>query len=78
MGCVSGLEIGAARCCKFPRIRIASDYLFPDLVTFGKTSHSEGVALSKSATELSTGATINGRLLAQTAGSLSSRTVTHP
>ena len=48
------------------------------LVDFGTTSHSEGIVLSKTAIKLGTGATINGRLLAQTAVNLSSSTVTEP
>jgi hypothetical protein len=45
---------------------------------FGTTSHAEGVVLSKTAIKLGTGATINGRLLAQTAVSLAGATVTAP
>lgn len=45
---------------------------------FGTTSHAEGVVLSKTAIKLGTGASINGRLLAQTAVSLAGATVTQP
>ena len=48
------------------------------LVSMGTTSHAEGIMLSKTAINLATGATINGRLLAQTAISLSSSTITAP
>ena len=48
------------------------------LVDFGTTSHAEGVVLSKTAIKLGTGATINGRLLAQTAVTLKSNAVTEP
>jgi ice-binding like protein len=47
-------------------------------VDFGATSHAEGIVLSKTAIHLGTGATINGRLLAQTAVSIESTTVTEP
>jgi hypothetical protein len=47
-------------------------------VDFGTTSHSEGIVLCKTAIKLGTGATINGRLLAQTAVNLASSTVTEP
>jgi hypothetical protein len=48
------------------------------LVDFGTTSHAEGVVLSKTAIKLGTGASINGRLLAQTAVEIASSTVTAP
>lgn len=47
-------------------------------VELGTTSHAEGVVLSKTAIELQTGASINGRLLAQTAVTLAKATVTAP
>ncbi len=48
------------------------------LVSFGTTSHAEGVVLSKTSIELGTGASINGRLLAQTAVNLDANKVTAP
>jgi len=47
-------------------------------VTLGTTSHFEGIILSKTGINLQTGATINGRLLAQTAVTLQQSTVTKP
>lgn len=47
-------------------------------VTLGTTSHFEGNILGKKGINLQTGATINGRLLAQTAVTLQSNTVTKP
>ena len=47
-------------------------------VTLGTTSHFEGNVLSKTGINLQTGATINGRLLAQTAVTLQKSTVTIP
>jgi hypothetical protein len=47
-------------------------------VDFGAQSHAEGVVLSKTAIKLETGASINGRLLAQTAVSLAGATVNEP
>ena len=47
-------------------------------VTFGTTSHFEGNILGKTGINLKTGATINGRLLAQTAATLQMNTVTKP
>ncbi|MEO7035784.1 MAG: ice-binding family protein [Polyangiaceae bacterium] len=47
-------------------------------VDLGATSHSEGIVLSKTAITLETGATINGRLLAQTAVDIASSSVTPP
>jgi len=47
-------------------------------VDFGTTSHSEGIVLCKTAITLGTGASINGRLLAQTAVNIASSTVTEP
>jgi hypothetical protein len=47
-------------------------------VELGATSHAEGVVLSQTAITLDTGASINGRLLAQTAVIIASATVTAP
>ncbi len=44
----------------------------------GTTSHSEGIVLSKTKIKLGTGASINGRLLAQSAVDIASSTVTAP
>ncbi len=46
------------------------------LVDLGTTAHAEGVILSQTAIILRTGASINGRLLAQTAVTIDSSTVT--
>jgi hypothetical protein len=48
------------------------------LVDFGTTAHCEGVVLSQTGITLRTGASINGRLLAQTAVSLAGSTVVAP
>lgn len=47
-------------------------------VSIGTTSHFEGVVLSQTSITLQTGASINGRLLAQTAVSIDSSTVVAP
>jgi hypothetical protein len=47
-------------------------------VTLGTTAHFEGTILSKTLIAMNTGASINGRLLAQTAVTLQSNTVTEP
>jgi hypothetical protein len=47
-------------------------------VGFGATSHAEGIVLSKTGITLETGASSNGRLLAQTAVSLAGATVKAP
>ena len=47
-------------------------------VDLGTTSHTEGVILGKAAIKMGTGASINGRLMAQTAVNLASCTVTMP
>ncbi|MEI9952838.1 MAG: ice-binding family protein [Pseudomonadota bacterium] len=47
-------------------------------VDFGTTSHAEGIVLCKTAIKLGTGASINGRLLAQTAVNIAGSTVTEP
>lgn len=49
-----------------------------DAVTFGTTSHFEGNILGKTGINLQTGATLNGRLLAQTAATLQMNTITKP
>jgi hypothetical protein len=47
-------------------------------VTLGTTSHFEGIILGKTGINLQTGASINGRLLAQTAVTLQKNTVKKP
>jgi hypothetical protein len=47
-------------------------------VTFGTTSHFEGNILGQTGINLQTGASINGRMLAQTAVTLQMNTVTQP
>ena len=47
-------------------------------VTLGSTSHFEGIILSKTAVTLATGATMNGRILAQTQIALQKATVVKP
>ena len=47
-------------------------------VTLGTTSQFKGIILGKTGINLKTGASINGRLLAQTAVTLQKNTVTHP
>lgn len=47
-------------------------------VTFGTTSHFEGIILGQTGINLQTGASINGRLLAQTAVTLQMNAVTQP
>lgn len=47
-------------------------------VDFGTSSHAEGIVLGKTAITLQTGASINGRLLAQTAVTIAGATVTAP
>ena len=47
-------------------------------VTLGTTSHFEGVILCQTGINMKTGASINGRLLAQTAVTLQKNTVTRP
>ena len=48
------------------------------LVEFGTTSHLEGVVLTQTSVTLRTGATVNGRLLAQTAVDMDGNTVVEP
>jgi len=47
-------------------------------VVLGTTAHFEGVVLTQTSATLRTGATLNGRLLAQTAVSLDGNTVVEP
>lgn len=47
-------------------------------VAVGTTAHFEGIVLAKTAINLNTGASVNGRLLSQTAVTLKSSTVTQP
>jgi len=49
-----------------------------DVVTLGAGSHFEGIVLAKKNIAMVTGASINGRLFAQTAVALQSNTVTQP
>ena len=48
------------------------------LVDFGTTAHFEGVVLTQTSVNLQTGASINGRLLAQTAITIDGSTVVQP
>ena len=48
------------------------------VVALDPRAHMEGIVLSKTAITLATGATVNGRLLAQTAVTLQMNTVTQP
>lgn len=47
-------------------------------VDLGTTSHAEGIIMGKAAIKLGTGASINGRLMSQTAVNIASTTVTAP
>ncbi len=49
-----------------------------DVVTLGTTSHFEGVILAKTMIAMNTGATMNGRLLAQSAVTLQKNVLTQP
>lgn len=49
-----------------------------DAVTLGTTSHFEGIILGSTGINMQTGASINGRMLAQTAVTLQKNTVTQP
>ena len=48
------------------------------VVALGTTAHMEGIVLGKTGITLATGATVNGRLLAQTATTLQMNVVTQP
>jgi len=47
-------------------------------VSLGTTSHFEGIVLSKTSITFNTGASLNGRALAQTAVILDKNSITHP
>ncbi len=47
-------------------------------VTIGTTAHFEGVVLGKTMVAVNTGASVNGRLLAQTATTLQMNAITQP
>jgi hypothetical protein len=49
-----------------------------DVVTIGTTAHFEGIILAKTMIAVNTGATVNGRLFAQTAVTLQMNSVTQP
>ena len=49
-----------------------------DVVAIGTTAHFEGIVLAKTMIAANTGASVNGRLLAQTAVTLQMNTVTNP
>jgi hypothetical protein len=49
-----------------------------DVVSIGTTAHFEGVVLAKTMVAVKTGASVNGRLLAQTAVTLQKNSVTQP
>jgi hypothetical protein len=49
-----------------------------DAISIGTTAHFEGVVLAKTMVAVKTGASVNGRLLAQTAVTLQKNTVTQP
>jgi len=53
-------------------------WVVSDAVTFGTTSHFEGNILGMTGINMQTGASINGRMLAQTAVTLQMNTVTRP
>ena len=48
------------------------------VVSIGTTAHFEGVVLAKTLVAVKTGASVNGRLLAQTAGTLQKNKITQP
>jgi hypothetical protein len=47
-------------------------------VTIGTTAHFEGIVLAKTLVAANTGASVNGRLLAQTAVTLQMNSITEP
>ena len=47
-------------------------------VSIGTTAHFEGIVLAKTMVAVKTGASVNGRLLAQTAVTLQMNTITQP
>ena len=47
-------------------------------MTIGTTAHFEGVVLAKTMVAVNTGASVNGRLLAQTAVTLKMNSITQP
>jgi hypothetical protein len=47
-------------------------------VTLGTTAHFEGIVLAKTMIAVNTGASVNGRLLAQTAVTLEMNAITQP
>jgi len=53
-------------------------WVVSDAVTFGTTSHFEGNILGQTGINMKTGATMNGRMLAQTAVTLQMNTVNQP
>ncbi|MDP2724337.1 MAG: ice-binding family protein [Bacteroidales bacterium] len=53
-------------------------WVVSDAVTFGTTSHFEGIILGQTGINMKTGATMTGRMLAQTAVTLQMSTVTQP
>ena len=53
-------------------------WVVSDAVTFGTTSHFEGNILGQTGISMKTGATMNGRMLAQTEVTLQMNTVNHP
>ncbi len=53
-------------------------WVVSDAVTFGTTSHFEGNILGQTGINMKTGATMNGRMLAQTAVTLQMNTVVQP
>ena len=53
-------------------------WVVSDEVTFGTTSHFEGNILGQTGINMQTGATLNGRMLAQTAVTLQMNSVTKP
>jgi hypothetical protein len=48
------------------------------MISLGTTAHSEGILLSQTAITLQDGATLNGRMLAQTDVTLAGNTIVQP